>query len=372
MRLKKTHILFLIFILIGIVDLMYSVFHWYSLQRGDAVGASFCNINDYWSCDRASLSEYGAIFNIPIGIFGALWLIFLGLWSFGRSNSRRSLFLLSAISWVPCVGLAAMLFFNIKAACLVCLIGYFSFIGAGISSLFFDPRPLLSKGAIFFSSLVILVLASFFIGTQQSQSLPNRDSGEIEKFKNWFAHLESKETNSLHGFSRGSFSAPVKIYEFSDFECPHCARAAESLVPQLLDDSEVSFTFVPFPLDSSCNELTPNGGHIYSCEWARAGYCANQQSKFWELHDLAFGETLKAGLASVKDSWDKVLSIGLNESDFKKCFESEDSLKAVKDMIQRSKEFEISATPTFLINGKKIDGLLPADLFKILVKEAHP
>ena len=84
------------------------------------------------------------------------------------------------------------------------------------------------------------------------------------------------------GVTVGSDSAPVEVMEFSDFECPWCGQYARIQLPdvrqRLLPTGKVRWRFVNFPLT----------GHQKSPFAHLAGACANEQGKFWEMHDAIY------------------------------------------------------------------------------------
>ena len=93
--------------------------------------------------------------------------------------------------------------------------------------------------------------------------------------------------------SMGSADAPVKIEEFSDFQCPFCERFYEETQPLLqqyyVDTGKVQFTY-----RSMGNWVSGNigGTKTESQDAALAAYCAGEQNKFWEMHAALFGNVL--------------------------------------------------------------------------------
>jgi protein-disulfide isomerase len=170
------------------------------------------------------------------------------------------------------------------------------------------------------------------------------------------------------GFDRGRPDAPVLVLEFSDFGCPYCSRFALQTLPQI--DSEfiakgtVRWKYVPFVMG-----MFPNGG-----EAARAAECAADQdrSQFWRMHDKLYGnqrewrgttdpETLFLGYAK---------SLGLDEKAFAACYGSDH----VKNLIAANNEMAarlgVQATPTFFVNGVRIQGALPIEQFRLFLRGA--
>jgi hypothetical protein len=93
-------------------------------------------------------------------------------------------------------------------------------------------------------------------------------------------------TDGFTGFTLGSDSASVEIVEYSDFECPFCARFANLQMPavrrQLIETGLVRWRFRDYPL--------PN--HQFSRLAAHAAQCAGEQGRFWEMHDALYANHL--------------------------------------------------------------------------------
>lgn len=147
---------------------------------------------------------------------------------------------------------------------------------------------------------------------------------------------------------RGNPEAPITIIEFSDFQCPFCARFHPT-VQQILNDypDQVRWVYKHFPLDSIHPEARPS---------AEASECAGEQGKFWEFADGLFenqsllGSNLYKELAS---------QIGLNLSQFEDCVSSRKYKDHVEADLQDGIKAGITGTPGSFVNGEKISGAVP-------------
>jgi len=161
------------------------------------------------------------------------------------------------------------------------------------------------------------------------------------------------------GRLRGNPAAPVVIVEFSDFQCPFCRRAWPTL-RGLLDKykGQVSLAYRDFPL----REI-----HEQAELAAEASRCAGEQGKFWEYHDLLFGQTSSlARDALVADAQ----GLGLDQKRFGACLESGKYKAAVEEDFQAGERAGVSGTPGFFINGVFLEGARPpADFEKIIDAE---
>src|SRR5690349_21478743 len=105
-----------------------------------------------------------------------------------------------------------------------------------------------------------------------------------------------------NGSSMGDANAPIKIEEFSDFQCPYCERFHKETEPLLrkyyIDTGKVLFTY-----RSMGNWVSGNigGANTESQDAALAAYCAGDQNKFWEMHAMLFGNVIGENVGSFTD-----------------------------------------------------------------------
>jgi protein-disulfide isomerase len=153
---------------------------------------------------------------------------------------------------------------------------------------------------------------------------------------------------------RGSANAQVTIIEFSDYECPFCARAAPT-VEQILDTygDQVKFIYRDFPL----------GFHANAQKAAEAAECAGEQGKYYEYHDKLF-DTQALDLVSLKQH---AADLGLDTTAFNSCLDNGDMASEVQKDFSDGQAAGVSGTPTFFINGKKLVGAQPFSAFKPLI-----
>src|SRR5688572_23755378 len=95
--------------------------------------------------------------------------------------------------------------------------------------------------------------------------------------------IDPAELSRVQGISLGRADAPVVMYEFADYQCPHCAEWVTFIEPlikeRLVNTGVVRYVYYDFPI----------GSFPHSFVAARGGRCANEQGKFWEYHDLVYG-----------------------------------------------------------------------------------
>ncbi|HSE96959.1 MAG TPA: thioredoxin domain-containing protein, partial [Blastocatellia bacterium] len=158
------------------------------------------------------------------------------------------------------------------------------------------------------------------------------------------------------GPSRGPEDAPVTIIEFSDFQCPYCKQASntiEELIRAYGDNIRVVFKHLPLPI------------HPDAFKAAQAAACADEQGKFWEYHDQLFNSADLAADTLRKHAGE----IGLKAGEFNSCLESESSRAVVVKNLQQARQAGIQGTPTFIINGVVLRGARGLDDFKRAIDE---
>jgi len=171
----------------------------------------------------------------------------------------------------------------------------------------------------------------------------------------------SKETDITYG--KGNANAKVVITEYSDYQCPFCARFTLDILPQLQNDyietGKVKFIFKDFPI--------PN--HKYAQMEAQATYCAGEQNEeyFWKFHVSLF-ENQKD--ITKDDLIKRAEAMGINTNVFRSCLDSDKYKNLVLRNRQDGLKAGVNGTPTIFINNEKIMGIQPYEnLVKIIETE---
>lgn len=168
------------------------------------------------------------------------------------------------------------------------------------------------------------------------------------------------------GYLRGNPDAPVTIMEFADFECPGCGRFAAveepDIMSRLVDAGLANFRFFDFPL----TEIHQNtlAAHL-------AASCADDQGKFWEMHDAIFnGQDQWSGVVTNnprKFMDDYAKSVGLDMSAYNACFDSQKNMGRIQANKKAGLDRNVGSTPTLIIGDKVYPGGLRFDDIKRVV-----
>src|SRR5216684_3468132 len=168
---------------------------------------------------------------------------------------------------------------------------------------------------------------------------------------------EPRQQVEAKGPARGPEKAPVTVVEFSDFQCPFCSKAHDT-VEQVMQTypGKVRLVFRHFPLDF----------HKNAAKAAEAAMCANEQGEFWEYHDVLFKNQQTLELAQLKDH---AKEVGLDTTTFATCVDSGKYKKSVDEDMAAGQKVGVSGTPAFFINGVFLNGAQPFDEFKKVIDQ---
>jgi len=159
------------------------------------------------------------------------------------------------------------------------------------------------------------------------------------------------------GPSRGGANAPVTIVEFSDFECPFCGHAVETLqqVQKKYGDN-VRIVFRDYPLFT----------HRTAKRAAEAAHCADELGKFWEMHDRLFS---KGGPLSDADLYRFAGQAGIDHDKFDQCLTSGKYKEAWKVSQDEGNRVGVTSTPSFFINGRMLVGAAGYEAFARIIDD---
>ncbi len=144
---------------------------------------------------------------------------------------------------------------------------------------------------------------------------------------------------------RGAEGASITIVEFSDFECPFCAKASEALARTVLEYPEqVALVFKNFPLSI----------HPTSEMAARAGFAAAKQGKFWEMHDTLF--SAQGSPLDRERILTMAIGLGMDTAAFEKDMGSPEATAALQADRRLGEQLGVDGTPTLYVNGRKLAG----------------
>lgn len=156
---------------------------------------------------------------------------------------------------------------------------------------------------------------------------------------------------------KGVAGAPIQIVEYSDFQCPYCSRVNPTLeqVKEKYGD-KVAFVFRNFPLPM--HKEAPRAGE--------ASYCAQDQGKFWEYHDVLF-ENQRA--QKDEDLKKYAATVGLDAAKFDECLSTNKYADRIAADKKSGEASGVSGTPAFFINGVFLNGARPFESFAEVIDD---
>jgi|SRR3990167_261600 len=172
----------------------------------------------------------------------------------------------------------------------------------------------------------------------------------------------SVETVSASDWVKGNRNAKVTLIGYSDFQCPACG-AYYSMTKQLIEEfgENIAFVYRHFPL----RQIHKNAELA-----AQAAEAAGKQNKFWEMHDMIFENQKEwSNERNAKEffmSYAETLS--LNKDQFIVDFDSREIKNKISADYQSGLRFNVNATPTFFLNGEKLQNPRNYEDFKSLIQ----
>jgi len=160
----------------------------------------------------------------------------------------------------------------------------------------------------------------------------------------------------------GKADAPVTIIEFASLTCPHCKDFEINVLPKLktayIDTGKVKFVYRDFPLD---------GRALLAAMVAR---CAPKDRYFAFLDALFRSQESWARAQDPVQALGQVARVGgMSQADFDACIKNQALFEAIKkDALEAQSQYKIESTPTFIINGKKMDGTHTFESFEAALK----
>lgn len=162
----------------------------------------------------------------------------------------------------------------------------------------------------------------------------------------------------------GPEGAAVVIREYSDFQCPFCARHALQTLPQLIEryaaNPNVRYEFHPFSFLGA-----------ESVDAAMAALCAADQNKFWPYHDTLFANQRGENIGAFNRTSLRQIAqaVGLDMGQFDRCFDSGVKRRDVNDFLIEGRQRGVQSTPTFFINDQQILGAQPVEQFIAVIEQ---
>jgi uncharacterized membrane protein/protein-disulfide isomerase len=385
---KRAALLALMCALLGLAASAAAAYTHYHLLY-DPTYRSFCDVNETVSCTQVYLSRFSTVRGIPVALFGATAFVAAALLSISgltarpavRENVPGYLFVLSTLSLAVILYLGYASFVLLKAVCLLCLTTYAAVIGlflvSGAATTFpmtTLPRRAVHDVRVFIGSPLAIVLTILFfagaattlawfpregteLGDGRAQAAPAPTPQQTSEFERWYA---SQPRVPLIVPSDG---AKVLVVKFNDFQCPACGQSYLQYKPifakyEAEHPGAVKLVLKDYPLNRDCNDALGQTIHSAACEAAVAVRLASGHNKTEAMEEWLYTHQPAMTPPSVRQAARDIGQI----TDFDARYQS--ILSLVKGDVALGRQLGIKSTPTFFINGVKVEGALPPQYFE--------
>lgn len=341
---------------------------------------SFCNLSAAVNCDTVVASRFGMLLGVPVAAWGlayylALFLVALragGRASVDRDRARADAAALVAFGVLFSLYLATASVAVLHTICLLCAglytVSALCLLAAWHAAPALDEtwvrvreratgvarRPVVAVAGIGAVAAVLFLPSWLPAPTRMTRQEIFRTNPQ---FYEWYTSQPVVDPPDHGGNVEGPGDAPLELVEFSDFECPHCARAhvvLKDVLPRY--KNEVKFVFRYFPLSNECNDAMPARGHEHACAAAVAAQCAAEQGRFPAYENLLFAHQEALTGADLRGY---AKDAGLDLAAYDKCLADPSTAERVKADVEAGKRAGVRSTPTFFLNGRRIEGNMP-------------
>jgi protein-disulfide isomerase/uncharacterized membrane protein len=341
----------------------YLTQHYFALRFPTGLeGKSLCNVSQFFNCDKTTLSSVSNIAGVPISIFGIMvgLMTMIGL-IVKNEDYERTIYFALVLNFLGCFLLFFYSLFILKGLCPFCTLYY---IVSGLTLFLFvkkssSAKPAFGYLAVF--AVIVLVLSGLTkMNVDSKVQAQSAVAGDLIKQYYSLPDLGSPKIASDYKIASAP-NAPIRMVIFSDFECPAC-KALSELVPLLAlrYEGKIDIQYFYYPLDNSCNPTVERPMHQYACKAAFAASCM-PKSDFAHVHDEIFSNQDKFEAGYV-DQY-------IKSNKIEACVADPKTKEKIVDLIKAADPFNIRSTPSYLINGVKIEGVLPADQMYAIMDE---
>lgn len=175
---------------------------------------------------------------------------------------------------------------------------------------------------------------------------------------NLYDDAKKKLYEGLGNPSFGAETPQVTIVEFADFACPYCKASSAGLRElSTLYKDKLKVVFRDWP------------AHENSLTLAMAGQCANEQGKFWQMHDKLYANQSSTFGADTNDLTTLAAAIGIYNDQFQTCLDSKEYLGRIQKNVMDADTLGVVGTPTWFVNGEKIEGELTKQDLETIINQ---
>jgi uncharacterized membrane protein len=363
----------LVLTLVGLGTTLYLSIAHYRVYT-DIGYKSFCAISRAINCDTVSQSAYAVLWGMPLAVWGCIgYLLILALLGVGvhtRFRPGRCWATIQLITFLFCgfdLYLAWVSSHLIKSYCIMCLVTY----AVNFILLYF---AWLTRRRFNTESFISCLLSdcAYFLGHRYRALSFSAAFGAIVAVgmvaypAYWHYSLSHASVALKTGYTPegrpwvGAAQPELVIEEYSDYLCFQCAKMhayLRDLVGRYPD--KLRLVHYHFPMDRGYNPLVTKDFHDGAGEMALLALYAERHDKFWQMNDRLFELGRKRSTIDINEL-SQILDLDAGE--MAKSIRDRALLRRLWQDIRSGFQRQVSATPTFVINGKTHQGVIPPDL----------
>lgn len=383
--------------LFGICLSFYLLFEYHSAIADPDYQAP-CDISGSISCTTVARSGFSEVAGIPVAAVGvvaffitgfmvvatwwvdlraALWVVALGGVTGSGVLFILSKFVIGVLCPLCCIVYVTWILLAILFARWVRQDGFLNSFGVASRQILSFPLVLsrMLKGGTeanitLIGSSLCLTLALFSLSLPYLVDFSGRKSSPIEDYlreavERWQANpiqeIPETEDGEAPDFFRGPADASIRIVEFADFECGACQLIYPKIEELLNKEGKIiRYSLHHYPLDPSCNKNIRRPLHLHACRQALMARCAGAQGKYWEAVSAIFRRGVQSGLGQSEsfgepEIREQARGLGLESDALLACMDSRAQLHAIERDIALAQSLGLSGTPSFWINGRKVE-----------------
>lgn len=361
----------------------------YKVSLGLSIEDSICNVNSDFNCDNVNTSVYSELFGIPMAVWGLSFNFYFLLLVLAAAFSKKgqrffpAVFYLSLLSALTSVVMGFISATQLGQYCLFCLTAYaLSFISFAAVCLSFGPRKatqvLPDIKAIFSEARFVLLILLLIPVTAQAyhkgqladyqeqakkirelaQTQQNQAEEDMIKLliEDWqkALYFDFDTASALH-YGVSEDKAIMTIVEFADMRCPHCSHAGETIKAFVDGKTDVSWSFMLFPLDGECNpNINQKSG--LSCKLAKTVLCLRDHPQGWAIHEWLFARQRQATSPEETEKLvsNMVTEFKVNRDSLNLCLVDPKTQDVVMEQVNQAVKNQVQGTPALFVNGKKL------------------
>jgi uncharacterized membrane protein/protein-disulfide isomerase len=390
----------LAFVLLGFAASVAAAYVHYKMLV-DPSYVSLCDVSATVNCQSVYRSPYGSVQGVPISLIGMLWFVLVGLLAWFDTPSppaeRRErvaaptsatagyLFVLATAALAVVLYLGYASWFVLKTVCIYCILTYVAVIGifvvsgaafkAGFRTLpaqaASDTRRLLQSplGLSISAFYVALAVAAIMVFPREAvvaasgepavapAELPEIPAAQLAQFEQ-FLGAQTRVPLAIP-----TDGADVLIVKFNDYQCPPCRQTYMEYTPIVekfhkSHPGKVKFVTKDFPLEAECNT---GGVHAAACEAAAAVRMARAKNRAEAMETWLFENQASMSPDLVRTGVRQVGGVADFDAQYARVLEQ------VRADVALGRQLGVGRTPTFFINGVKIEGGLRPEYFEAAI-----